>query len=128
MFCGLSVLPTLPVANMERAKKFYDEKLGLQPAETTQTGEVIYRCNGSSFFLYSTQYAGTAKNTAMTFQTDDLERDMRELRGKGVKFEEYNLGELKTVNGVATIADTKGAWFKDTEGNIIALTQRNGRH
>jgi len=109
---------------MERAKKFYAEKLGLEPDETTPTGDLIFKCNGSSFFLYTSQYAGTAKNTAVTFETDNLDRDMREMRNKGVVFEEYDMGDLKTVNGVATMQDIKSAWFKDTEGNIIAITQR----
>jgi catechol 2,3-dioxygenase-like lactoylglutathione lyase family enzyme len=124
MFCGLSVRPTLPAADIERAKKFYSEKLGLQPAEVLSTGDVIYKCNGSQFDLYPSQYAGTAKNTAVVFETDDLERDMRELRSKGVVFEEYDMGELKTVKGVAISAAEKAAWFKDSEGNIIALGQR----
>ena len=124
MLCGLSVIATLPAADIERAKKFYADKLGLQPAETSSMGDLYYKCNGSMFTLYPSQYAGTAKNTAVGFETDDLERDMRELRSKGVVFEEYDMGELKTVNGVATSPDEKGAWFKDSEGNIIAVVQR----
>jgi catechol 2,3-dioxygenase-like lactoylglutathione lyase family enzyme len=123
MFCGLRVVPTLPVANLERAKQFYADRLGLQPAETSPDGGVLYRCNGSTFSLYQSQYAGTAKSTAAMFETDDLERDMRELRSKGVVFEEYNQPEYKTVNGIASSPIGKVAWFKDSEGNIIAITQ-----
>ncbi len=125
MFCGLSAIPTLPAANIERAKKFYTDKLGLQVDDTSTPGGVMFECNGTSFFVYPSQYAGTAKNTAMTFETDDLNRDMRDLRNKGVKFEDYDMGDLKTVNGVASNGGTKSAWFKDTEGNIIALTERS---
>ncbi len=127
MISDLTVMATIPAANIERAKKFYTEKLGFKPNETVPTGEVIFKSGGSSFLLYESKFAGTAKSTAMTFQTDNLEREMRDLRNKGVKFEDYDMGDLKTVNGVATLGDTKGAWFKDTEGNIIALTERSGR-
>ncbi len=124
MISNLTAVATIPASNIERAKKFYSEKLGFKALETEPTGEVTYKSGDSSFFLYESQFAGTAKNTAMTFETDNLERDMRDLRNKGVKFEDYDMGDLKTVNGVANMGDVKGAWFKDTEGNIIALTQR----
>ncbi len=127
MISNLTAVATIPASNIERAKKFYAEKLGFKPLETEPTGEVVYKSGDSSFLLYESQFAGTAKSTAMTFETDNLERDMRDLRNKGVKFEEYDMGDLKTVNGVATIGDIKGAWFKDTEGNIIALTERANR-
>ena len=128
MFCGNRVLPTLPAANLERAQKFYADKLGLQPEErdlTTRT--LFYQCNGSSFGVYESQYAGTAKSTAAMFETDNLDRDMRELRSKGVTFEEYDMGELKTNNGVASVPGGKVAWFKDSEGNIISITERSDR-
>ncbi len=127
MISNLTAVATIPASNIERAKKFYAEKLGFKPLETEPAGEVIYKSGDSSFFLYESQFAGTAKSTAMTFETDNLEREMRDLRNKGVKFEEYDMGDLKTVNGVADMGDVKSAWFKATEGNIIALTQRTGR-
>jgi catechol 2,3-dioxygenase-like lactoylglutathione lyase family enzyme len=124
MFCGQRVLPALPAANLQRAQKFYADKLGLEPAETAPDGTMIYRCDGSTFGVYPSQFAGTAKSTAAMFETDNLDRDMRELRGKGVVFEEYDMGEIKTRNGVATTPGVKAAWFKDSEGNILAITQR----
>ncbi len=127
MISDLTSMATIPAANIERAKKFYTEKLGFKPEETVPTGEIVFKSGVSSFLLYPSQYAGTAKNTAMTFQTDNLERDVRDLRNKGIKFEDYDMGDLKTVNGIATLGDVKGAWFKDTEGNIIALTERARR-
>jgi catechol 2,3-dioxygenase-like lactoylglutathione lyase family enzyme len=127
MFCGTRVTPILPAANMERAQRFYSDKLGLQPAEKMPDGSAVYQCNGSRFTLYPSQFAGTAKSTAAMFETEDLDRDMRELRGKGVVFEEYDMGELKTRNGVATMGSIKGAWFKDSEGNILAITEQTNR-
>ena len=116
---------TLPAKDMKRAEKFYEEKLGLQPFEKEPDGGILYRAkNGcSSFLVYPSQFAGTAQNTAMTFVTENIELEMKELRSKGVVFEEYNMPGLKTVNGLATMEQFKAAWFKDTEGNILALNQ-----
>jgi catechol 2,3-dioxygenase-like lactoylglutathione lyase family enzyme len=127
MFCGTRVLPALPAANLQRAQKFYADKLGLNPAETDADGTLIYRCNGTTFGVYPSQFAGTAKNTAAMFETENIDRDMRELRGKGVVFEEYDMGELKTHNGVYTTEDGKAAWFKDSEGNILSIVERTNR-
>jgi catechol 2,3-dioxygenase-like lactoylglutathione lyase family enzyme len=127
MVFNFTVRPTLPAADIARAKKFYADKLGFQPEEETDGG-LLYRCKDSWFFLYPTQYAGTAKNTAAEFETDDLDRDMKALRSKGVVFEEYDFPGLKTVNGVASIGENQGAWFKDSEGNILALTQMRNPH
>ena len=114
---------TLPASNIERAKKFYSEKLGLNPDEVEADGSLLYQCDGSGFLVYPSQYAGTAKNTAVGFRTDDLDKEMREMRSKGVVFEEYDMPGLKTINGVATIGNIKGAWFKDSEGNILAINE-----
>ena len=118
-----SAMATLPAANIERAKKFYSEKLGMNPESVEPDGSLRYECGGTGFLVYQSQYAGTAKNTAVGFRTDNLEKDMRELRSKGVVFEEYDIPGLKTDHGVATIGDFKGAWFKDSEGNIVALNE-----
>lgn len=126
MLSKSEVYATLPAANIERAKKFYTEKLGMKPEMDTPDGGVIYKTsNCSSFMVYPTQFAGTAKNTAISFLTENIEREMKDLRSKGVVFEEYDMPGLKTVNGVATFGKTKAAWFKDTEGNILALDQMN---
>jgi catechol 2,3-dioxygenase-like lactoylglutathione lyase family enzyme len=118
-----SAMATLPAANIERARKFYSEKLGLNPEAVEPDGSLRYQCEGTGFLVYQSQYAGTAKNTAVGFRTDNLEKEMQELRAKGVEFEEYDLPGLKTVRGVATMGDFKGAWFKDSEGNIVAINQ-----
>jgi predicted enzyme related to lactoylglutathione lyase len=118
-----TAMATLPAANIERAKKFYSDKLGLTPESVEPDGSLRYECGGTGFLVYQSQYAGTAKNTAVGFRTDNLEKDMREMRSKGVVFEEYDMPGLKTDHGVATIGDFKGAWFKDSEGNIVALNE-----
>ena len=75
--------------------------------------------------VYRSSYAGTAQNTVFAIDTDDLDRDMAALRGKGVTFMDYDMPEFKTVDGVAELEGEKSAWFADSEGNILALGQRN---
>jgi predicted enzyme related to lactoylglutathione lyase len=113
---------TIPAKDLGRAKKFYSEKLGFEPDSETPAG-VTYKCRDSSFLLYPTQFAGTAQHTLAGWQTDAIEKEMEELRKRGVKFEEYDYPGLKTVNGIATIGSGKSAWFKDSEGNILAIVQ-----
>jgi len=72
---------------------------------------LLYKCKDSAFVVYSSQFAGTAKNTALGFLSNDIEREMKELRSKGVVFEEYDMPGLKTVNGVATMGNVKSAWY-----------------
>ena len=119
----LSAYATLPAANIERAKKFYSEKLGLNPESVEADGNLHYQCEGTGFLVYPSQYAGTAKNTAIGFRTDNIEHEMRELRSRGVVFEEYDMPGLKTVHGLASTGNIKAAWFKDSEGNILAINQ-----
>jgi predicted enzyme related to lactoylglutathione lyase len=75
--------------------------------------------------VYRTSYAGTAQNTVFAIDTDDLDRDMAALRAKGIEFLEYDFPGLKTVDGIAEIEGERSAWFADSEGNILALGQRN---
>jgi len=124
MLNNSTVMAVLPAKDINRAKDFYRDKLGMEPAETVEDS-LLYRCgNGTSFLVYQTDNAGTAKNTQMGWDTDNLEREMEELRGRGVTFEEYDLPGLKTENGVVDNEWGKGAWFLDSEGNILSLSQR----
>jgi catechol 2,3-dioxygenase-like lactoylglutathione lyase family enzyme len=118
------VAAVLPANDVGRAKDFYRDKLGLEPAEPADDN-VMYQCgNGTSFMLYQTDNAGTAKNTQMGWVTDDVERDVQELRSRGVVFEDYDFPGLKTENGIATSDAGKAAWFLDSEGNILSLFER----
>jgi catechol 2,3-dioxygenase-like lactoylglutathione lyase family enzyme len=117
--------PTLPASDIDRAKAWYRDKLGFTPEEELPDGSAYYRSGSSRFYLYATQFAGTAQNTAAGWIVDDLDKEMEELRGRGVVFEEYDFPGLKTVNGVAEIEGIeRSAWFKDSEGNILSLGQR----
>ncbi len=113
----------LPAADLQRARAFYHDKLGLDPGQEWP-GMLIYgSVSEPGFELYETENAGTAQNTQMGWLTDDLEAEMTELRNRGVTFEEYDFPGLTTENGVATSPEAKSAWFRDSEGNYICLTQ-----
>jgi len=113
---------TIAVADIDRAVAWYRDKLGLDPVDKTPDGGMRYDCaGGTSFAIYPSQFAGTAKGTVMGWETSSLDSDMEELRSRGVTFEEYDFPGLKTENGVATFGDDRGCWFKDADGNILAL-------
>jgi len=79
---------------------------------------------GGWFLVYPSQFAGTAQSTYMSFEVSDVEQAVKELRERGVTFEEYDMPGLKTVNGIAEIQGVKGAWFKDLDGNILSVGER----
>lgn len=117
------MVATLPAADLDRAKAWYADKLDLKPVETRETGESWYEIGGTRFLLYPSQFAGTNQATAAGFMVDNLDSAMTEMRGSGVVFEDYDFGEdFRTVDGVFTAPDGfKGAWFKDSEGNILSV-------
>ncbi|VXC50074.1 Catechol 2,3-dioxygenase [Arthrobacter sp. 9AX] len=120
-----AIMAVLPAKDISRAKEYYRDKLGLESSESMEEDSVLYRCGGgTSFLVYQTDNAGSAKNTQMGWEVDDLEKEMADLRGRGVTFEEYDMPGLKTENGVATSEWGKAAWFLDSEGNILNLAQR----
>lgn len=120
-----NIMAVLPAKDINRAKEFYRDKLGIEPSESMEEGSVMYSCGqGTRFLVYQTENAGTAKNTQLGWETDNLEREMEELRGRAVVFEDYNFPGLKTENGIATASWGKAAWFLDSEDNIISISQR----
>jgi predicted enzyme related to lactoylglutathione lyase len=117
------VIPYIPATDIARARKFYEDKVGLVPREEI-AGDVVYECAGGSWiYLYHSGGAGTSKASQAFWQVKDVEAEVRELRARGVVFEEYDMPGLKTVNGIATGGGSKAAWFKDSEGNIMAIIQ-----
>ena len=113
----------LPASDIERARAFYEGTLGLPIVQDSEDALTFGCCNGTMLFVYPSQFAGTNQATAAGWQVGDIEAAMEELRSKGVTFEEYDLPGLRTVDGIATFGPTKSSWFKDTEGNILALIQ-----
>ena len=113
----------IPAKDVVRARQFYEEKLGFKPKELIAGGVVYEFANGTACFLYPTPNAGTSQASQAFWQVDDVEREVAELKARGVTFEEYDMPGMKTVNGIATAGGAKAAWFKDTEGNILAIVQ-----
>ncbi len=113
----------IPVSDVPRARKFYEEKVGLKPREQ-YAGGVIYECGGTEAFLYPTPNAGTSKASQAFWSVDDVEAEVAELKSRGVEFEEYDMPGVTMKNSIATGGGAKTAWFKDTEGNILAVSQR----
>jgi len=119
-----AIIPYIPVSDMSRARKFYEQKIGLK-AKEEYAGGVIYECGkGSWIFMYPSAGAGTSKASTAFWTVDDVAAEVRELKARGVFFEEYDMPGVKTVNGIATGGGAKTAWFKDSEGNILAISQR----
>jgi len=115
--------PVLPAADLQRARTFYHDKLEMDPVQEYE-GMLTYRSSDDSVFdVYETPNAGSAKNTQMCWETDDLAGDMAHLRERGVVFEDYDVPGLKTENGVATLEGSMTAWFRDSEGNFLCITQ-----
>jgi predicted enzyme related to lactoylglutathione lyase len=113
----------IPASNMSRARKFYEDIIGLQPREE-YAGGAIYECGGTEVFLYLTPNAGTSKASQAFWQVADVEAEVADLKARGVTFEEYDLPGVTMNNSIATGGGAKTAWFKDTEGNILAVSQR----
>jgi predicted enzyme related to lactoylglutathione lyase len=127
MLGSAPVISTMPAVDLSRAKAFYTQKLGLKPADVPDSeGALLFEAgDGTRIFLYERE--GTkADHTAATFLVENIETVLNGLMDRGVVFEQFDFGEIKTdKNGIAVIGNTKGAWFKDSEGNIIALMSQD---
>jgi len=126
MLGNAEVHPTLPAVDIDRARKFYTEVLGLKLLGQDSSGGLMLQAGQGYIYVYP-RGVTKADHTMAEFQVDDIEAEIKELRAKGVTFRDLDMPEmgLKTVNGVATIStpegDMKAAWFTDTEGNILSL-------
>jgi catechol 2,3-dioxygenase-like lactoylglutathione lyase family enzyme len=115
----------IPTSDMDRATKWYSETLGLQPTRQ-DPGGALYTCGeGTMFSVYLSEFARTGKQTVMAWETPDLEAEMKDLKDRGVTFESYDMPDLKTdAKGIADLGPAgRAAWFKDADGNILALFQ-----
>lgn len=124
MLRNAPIVPYVPVADIQRARTFYEKTLGFEPKEVSDAGVTYGSAQGTVFFMYTSAGAGTSKASTAFWPVRNLESEMAELRTRGVVFEEYDMPGVKTVNGIAQGGGAKAAWFKDTEGNILAITQQ----
>ncbi len=124
MFESATAHATIAVSDLDRARKFYEVTLGFKVKDDRSDGMTYEDAAGGWFLVYPSQFAGTAKSTYMSFEVSNLEEAVKELRDRGVTFEEYDMPGLKTVDGIAEIQGVKGAWFKDPDGNILSVGER----
>lgn len=124
MLSGSQIIAYVPVSDLPRARKFYEGTLGFKPLETSEVGVMYESGKGSRFFAYKSAGAGTNKASTAFWDVPNIEAEVAELKKRGVVFEEYDTPGYATVNGIATGGGAKSAWFKDTEGNILAISQR----
>ena len=118
------VTTILPVKDMERARDFYERKLGLRPEGPKPDGKFVYRlASGAILALFPKEGGTKADHTALSFRVNDIQEGIRTLEQAGVVFEDYDFPGLKTVGHVCVLGSEKAAWFEDPEGNILCLHQ-----
>ena len=120
MFNQSRVAAMLPAQDLERAKTFYRDKFGLTP--TQMPGGLLYQmAGGTGFSVYLSGGKSAGTYTQLYIEVSDIDQAVKDLKAKGVTFEEYDTPMLKTVDGIADIGGSKAAWLKDSEGNLIGL-------
>src|SRR5436190_9186960 len=131
MLGSSAVATRLPAQDLDRARAFYAEKLGLEPTDE-RPGGVLYRCGRGEFALFESAGGPSGSHTQMAWEVDDIEATIAELKARGVVFEEYDLPGLTAVGGIVEVPGNypsedsvgeRAAWFKDSEGNLLAIGQ-----
>ena len=123
MLTDFKVYAVLPSADLARSKTWFEEKTGAVPTKSDPGGHWYECADGTWFVVTSSAFAGTAQNTAVSFQVIDIRQVMADLRGRGVGFEDYDLPDFKTVDGLFEMGSYLAAWFKDADGNIIEISE-----
>jgi catechol 2,3-dioxygenase-like lactoylglutathione lyase family enzyme len=122
----------LPAQDLERARRFYSEKLGLEP-DDERPGGLLYRCPNGEFALFQSTGGSSGTFTQMGFEVDDIEATVAEMKRRGVVFEDVDVPGLETVDGIADIEGNypsknsrgeRAGWFRDSEGNMLGVGQR----
>ena len=113
----------IPARDVPRARAFYEQKLGFEPKMEINGGVVYEFAKGTACFLYASPNAGTSKASQAFWDVADVEHEVAELKARGVVFENYDMPGEKSPSGVVTAGGAKAAWFKDSEGNIMAIIQ-----
>jgi predicted enzyme related to lactoylglutathione lyase len=114
----------IPAKDMARARKFYEDKVGLMPTQQINGGVVYQFGKGTAAFLYRTPNAGTSQASQAFWSVADVDSEVQALKARGVVFETYpDIPGERSAQGAVTAGGAKAAWFKDSEGNIMALVQ-----
>ena len=122
MLADAPIRAYIPASDVARARSFYEGIVGLRP-RLEFAGGVIYECGGTEVFLYPTPNAGTSRASQAFWQVADVEAEVADLKRRGVRFEEYDVPGQVMTNSILTAGGAKTAWFKDSEGNILAVSQ-----
>ena len=125
MLSDSRVEANIPAADIDRAKAFYEDKLGLTPSAEPIQGYLRYETSsGTAFNIYQTEYAGQAGHTIAQIHVQDVAKEVEDLKAKGVAFEVYDMPGVEWQGEVAVLAGMgKAAWFKDSEGNILCVDE-----
>ena len=122
--CEVSCM--LPVKDMARARRFYEDGLGLEPLGLRPDGKFNYRVGGTTLALFPRPDGTKAEHTALSFKVERIEPAVAFLKARGVTFADYDMPGLKTVEHVCVLGSEKAAWFEDPEGNILCLHEDLG--
>lgn len=127
MLQNASITPIVHVADIERARKFYGGVLGLQERGKNGSGNLAFAANGNMLELMQKPEAVSRDATVLSFEVDDLEREMKELGTRGARFEEVDVPGATRRGPISVMGNERSAWFKDSEGNWLCLHQRTKR-
>ena len=119
--------PMIPVKDLDRARAFYEDKLGLESRDEWGGEGVTLKSGDTLINVYRSEFAGTNKATTLTFEVDDVEKEVRELKEKGIFFEHYDQPGLEQKGDLYVAEGFKTAWFKDPDGNILSLIEGDSR-
>ena len=124
MLHDFPVYAYIPARDLARARKFYETQVGLKPKQETNGGVVYEFAGGTACFLYPTPNAGTSRASQLFWSVKDVDSLIRQLKARGVVFETYDdMPGERSAEGAITAGGAKAAWFKDSEGNIMALIE-----
>lgn len=125
MLTGARIAAVVPVSDVDAAIRFYGDTLGLvlkeRRSDLPENREAEFEAGGGTLLVYESVGAGQSRHTVAGFRVDDIDEAVRSLRERGVVFEEYDLPDLKTQDGIAAVGDVRAAWCRDPDGNILAV-------
>jgi predicted enzyme related to lactoylglutathione lyase len=115
---------SLPCSDLERAKSFYADKLGLTPASEQSAGAFYEGRDGTRFILFPSSGSASGSHSQMGFMVADIDAEVRDLKQRGVQFAQYDFSGFDKTTSIADVGGVRAAWFKDSEGNLLGLVQQ----
>ena len=124
MLPGRRTHTTLPTSDLERSRRFYEGVLGFRPADVSLGGVTYEAADGTTFLVFPSSGRAAGTHTQMGFTVPDIEAEVRELKGRGVTFESYDMPGFDPAISIASFPGLRSAWFKDPDGNLLVIVQR----